>query len=215
MKVTIPENINDINLVQYQRYVELVNRDDLKEHDRNIRKIQIFTGLKPEQIKQISSNDYAEIISMIDLALEKDYQFTPTFFIQDVEFGFVPNLDKITAGEYIDICKYEGDVQTFHNLMAVLFRPILKKDVLDNYSIISYQGTEQYAEVMKLMPLSAVTGALVFFSSLSNELLNYTERFLEEEQARENKRVNTLRNGVGMQRLMNWLRGKYGSTIQS
>jgi len=215
MKITIPENINDITLVQYQRYTELMNRDDLKEHDRNVRKIQIFTGLKPEQVKQISSNDYAEIISMIDLALEKDHPFTPTFFIQDVEFGFVPNLDKITAGEYIDISKYENDVQTFHNLMAVLFRPILKKDALDNYSIISYQGTEQYAEVMKLIPLSAVTGALVFFSSLSNELLNYTQRFLEEEQARADKRQTTLKSGGGMQRLTNWLRGNYGTMIKS
>jgi hypothetical protein len=127
----------------------------------------------------------------------------------------VPNLDKITAGEYIDISKYENDVQTFHNLMAVLFRPILKKDALDNYSIISYQGTEQYAEVMKLMPLSAVTGALVFFSSLSNELLNYTQRFLEEEQAREDKRQTTLKNGGGMQRLTNWLRVNYGTMIKS
>ena len=215
MKITIPENINDITLVQYQRYTELMNRDDLKEHDRNVRKIQIFTGLKPEQVKQISSSDYAEIISMIDLALEKDYPFTPTFFIQDVEFGFVPNLDKITAGEYIDISKYENDVQTFHNLMAVLFRPILKKDALDNYSIISYQGTEQYAEIMKLMPLSAVTGALVFFSNLSNELLIYTERFLEEEQARADKRQTTLKNGGGMQRLTNWLKGNYGTMIKS
>lgn len=215
MRIVIPENINDINLVQYQRYTELMNRDDLSDHDRNVRKIQIFTGLKPEQVKQISSSEYAEIISMIDLALDKDYPFTPTFFIQDVEFGFIPNLDKITAGEYIDICKYETDVQTFHNLMAVLFRPILKKDTLDNYSIMPYQGTEQYAEVMKLMPLSAVTGALVFFSSLSNELLNYMKKYSEQEQARENKLVTILKSGVGMQRLMNWLRGSYGSTIQS
>ena len=68
---------------------------------------------------------------------------------------------------------------------------------------------------MKLMPLSAVTGALVFFSSLSNELLNYTQRFLEEEQAREDKRQTTLKSGGGMQRLTNWLRGNYGTMIKS
>jgi hypothetical protein len=203
MKITIPENIKEINLLQYQRYHELMAREDISEHDRNIRKIQIFTGLKPDQVKLISSNDYAEILALIDIALNKEHNFEPTFKIEDVEFGFIPNLDKITAGEFIDIEKYQGNVEDLNKLMAVLFRPIKKRDVFNNYSIESYSGTEQFSEVMKLMPLSAVNGSLVFFSSLSNELLSYTQRFMNQEAEREKKQASTSKSGDGMQPLTN------------
>jgi hypothetical protein len=203
MKISIPENIKEINLLQYQRYHELMAREDISDHDRNIRKIQIFTGLKPDQVKLISSADYADILALIDIALNKEHSFEPTFKIEDVEFGFVPNLDKITAGEFIDIEKYQGNVEDLNKLMAVLFRPIKKKDVFNNYSIESYAGTEQFAEVMKLMPLSAVNGSLVFFSSLSNELLSYTQRFMNQEAEREKRLAITSKSGDGMQPLTN------------
>ena len=203
MKIIIPENISDINLLQYQRYHELMAREGISDHDRNIRKIQIFTGLKPEQSKMISSTDYAEIIALIDVALSSEHEFTPTFKIEDVEFGFIPNLDKITAGEFIDIEKYQGSVEDLHKLMAVLFRPIKKRDIFNNYSIESYAGTEQFAEVMKLMPLSSVNGALVFFSSLSSELLSYIQRFTNQEVEKEKKQASTFKSGDGMQPLTN------------
>lgn len=199
MKITIPEHIGEITLDQYQKYYELLQRDDLQEHERNIRKIRIFTGLNPTEVKLISSSDYAEILSQIDIALDNEPVFNPFFTIADIEFGFIPNFDKITAGEYMDITKYEGSIETMHNLMAILFRPIKKKDIIDNYSIIDYQGTEQYAKIMKLMPLSAVNGALVFFSILSKELVNYTQKFTQTEQAKGGKLRTTLKSGDGMQ----------------
>lgn len=201
MKIKIPENISEINLLQYQRYHELQQREDLNPHDFNVRKIQIFTGLNPTQVKMIDSKDYAEILSLIDIALDKEHGFNPFFTMGDIEFGFIPNLDKITAGEYIDITKYQTDIQEYHKLMAVLFRPIKKKDVFNNYELIPYKGTEQYSEIMKLMPLSAVTGSLVFFSSLVNELMSYTQKYFKVEQPKENKQMNTLTNGDGMQPL--------------
>jgi len=210
MKITLPENISDINLGTFQRYYELTTRTDLTEYQFNKRKIEIFTGLKRLDVDKIKRSDYEEINSQIDKALEQTVEFKPTFFIKDVEFGFIANLDEISAGEYIDLSKYGIEVSTMHNLMAVLFRPISKKDSFNNYEIINYEGTKQYADIMKHMPLSIVNGSLVFFSSLANELTSYTQRFMEVEQARENKQVNTLKNGDGMQRLRNWLKEKFG-----
>ena len=210
MKITLPENISDINLGTFQRYYELTTRTDLTEYQFNKRKIEIFTGLKRLDVDKIKRSDYEEINSQIDKALEQTVEFKPTFFIKNVEFGFITNLDEISAGEYIDLSKYGIEVSTMHNLMAVLFRPISKKDSFNNYEIINYEGTKQYADIMKHMPLSIVNGSLVFFSSLANELTSYTQRFMEVEQARENKQVNTLKNGDGMQRLRNWLKEKFG-----
>jgi hypothetical protein len=199
MKIILPENINDITLGTFQRYKILIERTDLDEFELNKRKIEIFTGLNRKDIANIGHSDYAEILNQIDKALNETVDFEPLFKIEDVEFGFIPNFDKISTGEYMDMKKYDAGVDTLHNLMAILFRPIKKKDSFNNYSIIEYQGTYQYANIMKRMPLSIVNGALVFFWNLANELTSYTQRFMEEERAREKSQSNTLKNGIGMQ----------------
>ncbi len=210
MKIILPESIADIKLYQFQKYNSLLERTDLDEYQFNKRKIEIFTNFERKRLDLISQTDYEEIISQIDKALNQTVEFTPTFFIQDVEFGFIPNLDKITTGEYRDLSIYGTDVNEMHKLMAVLFRPILKKDVVGNYSIIDYEGTERYANLMLSMPLSIVNGALVFFSSLANELVNYTQKYMVVEQQRESQQVITLRNGGGMQRFLNYARARFG-----
>jgi len=210
MQIILPESIQDITLHQFQLYNELLEREDLDEYNFNKRKIQIFTGLERKRIELISAIDYKDIVEQIDLALNQTVEFKPRFYIKDVEFGFVPNLDKITQGEFIDISTYGTDVNELHKLMAVLFRPIKNKDSLGNYEIINYQGTKQYSDLMKHMPLSIVNGALVFFSSLANELVNYTQKYMVAEQVKEEAQVITLKNGDGMQRLKNWLKVKFG-----
>jgi hypothetical protein len=191
-------------------YNELLERDDLDAYNFNKRKIQIFTGLERNRIDLIDTKDYNEIINQIDLALNQTVEFKPTFFIKDVEFGFIPNLDKMSQGQFIDLSIYGTDVKELHKLMAVLFRPIKNKDAVGNYSIINYQGTKQYSDLMKHMPLSIVNGALVFFSSLANELVSYTEKYMAVEQAKAEAHRTTLKNGGGMQRLKNWLRARFG-----
>jgi hypothetical protein len=210
MKIILPESIQDITLHQFQLYNELLERTDLDEYNFNKRKIQIFTGLERNRIDLISAQDYKEITEQIDIALNQTVEFKPTFFIKDVEFGFVPNLDKITQGEFIDISKYGTDINEMHRLIAVLFRPIKNKDSLGNYEIINYKGTEQYANIMKHTPLSIVKGALVFFSSLANELVSYTQKYMVVEQAKEVQQPTTLGNGGGMQRLKSWLKARFG-----
>jgi len=127
-----------------------------------------------------------------------------------VEFGFIPNLDKMTQGEFIDVSNYGTDVKELHKLMAVLFRPIKNRDAFGNYEIINYKGTKQYSDIMKHMPLSIVNGALVFFSSLANELVSYTQKYMAVEQAKEKVHQTTSINGGGMPRLKNWLKAKFG-----
>ena len=220
MKVTIPESINDIALHQFQKYDLLLKRTDLTDEQFNVRKIEIFTGLDRKRIPLLSQKDYSEILILIDKALEQTTEFQPTFKIKDVEFGFIPNFDKITAGEYRDLTLYSQDIENMHKLMAVLFRPIKKRKWYqwfykrNKYKIVEYNGTEKRAEVMKYMPLSIVNGALVFFSNLANELIEYTQKYTTEEQARESTPATTSKNGGGMLRFLKCARAKFGSWIR-
>lgn len=183
MKITIPQSIADIQLQQFQKYDSLLKRTDLNEDQFNKRKIEIFTDLQRSRVELVSVKDYKEIVELIDVALNQTAEFIPTFFIKDVEFGFIPNLDKITIGEYRDLSIYSKEVSDMHKLMAVLFRPIKNKKG-DKYTIFEYNGTEERADIMKYMPMNVVNGALIFFLNLANELMNYTQKYMTVEPAR-------------------------------
>ncbi|HTG54622.1 MAG TPA: hypothetical protein VL943_00040, partial [Niabella sp.] len=87
----------------------------------------------------------------------------------------------------------------------ILFRPI-KESSGESYLIMPYDGSEQYAEMMKDMPLNCVNGALVFFYNLANELQKATEKFLTQELQREMQPPITSRISGGIQRLRDWLK---------
>jgi hypothetical protein len=170
MIVQLPEDISDITI---RHYIALMDVDDeLDDMTKIKRKIEIFTGLTPEQLKNVSKKDFDEMNLQIDTAMNQESEFTNTFVLNDIEFGFIPNLDKITAGEWGDLNRYNTDTETLHRLMSILFRPITKTDKFGNYKIESYKGTDAYAEIMLDAPLNILNGALVFFCNLAIELQN-------------------------------------------
>jgi len=170
MKVTIPENISEITLQQFQTFVALDKVEGITERDLQIEKVKIFVGLTDEQIDSISETDFKELSKLIDEALNKPAEFQQRFKIKDVEFGFHTNLDRMTTGEYVDLMNYNSEPETLHKLMSILFRPIVVQDSFKNYTIDKYNGSDQWCEVMKQTPLSVVNGALIFFLNLSKEL---------------------------------------------
>jgi nucleoside-specific outer membrane channel protein Tsx len=184
MKITIPQSIQDITLEQYQRYDVLIKREDLDSFQFNKRKMKIFTDIGNVDMNLINKKDFDIVSKMIDEALNMSVEFKPTFHINNVEYGFIPNFDKLTAGEYRDISIYGTEVETLHKLMTILFRPIKNKDAFGNYKILPYKGTEGTSEIIKQMPLSIVNGALLFFLSLLNELESYTLKSMEVELAK-------------------------------
>jgi len=68
---------------------------------------------------------------------------------------------------------------------------------------------------MKHIPLSIVNGSLVFFSSLANELVSYTEKYMVVEPTKAGVPQTTSRSGDGMQQLKNWLRARFGKLTPS
>ena len=94
---------------------------------------------------------------------------------------------------------YNSEPENLHKLMAILFRPVVSKDITGNYKIAKYNGSEEYAETMKDTPLNIVNGALVFFLSLSRELKKAIQKFSQGlEVAKEEQPLTTGTTGDGM-----------------
>lgn len=180
IELTIPTALNDIKLVQYQKFLSIAKDNEESEFLQQ-KMVQLFCGIDLKDVAQIRYKDVAEITANINNLFTKENAFIQRFKLGGVEFGFIPNLDEMTTGEYMDLDTYITDWDTMHNAMAVLYRPITNK-LGNKYQIEDYKGSITYADVMRHAPLDVVLGAMVFFYTLGNDLLKSTINYLEENQ---------------------------------
>ena len=202
LQITIPTSLNEITLAKYQKFLQIAkdNPDsDFLQH----KMVEIFCGIDLQNAAKISYKDVNEITTNLSNLFSQKYELKRTFKLGDTEFGFIPNLDDITFGEYSDLDKYITDWDMMHNAMAVLYRPITKKSK-DKYQIEEYNGSYTYAEAMKYAPVDVVLGSVIFFYNLGNELLKSTVRYLENNKEFQNivNNHNLEVNGVGIHHSM-------------
>jgi hypothetical protein len=196
LKVVVPTDLSEITLDQYQRFARLEGDEEFLTH----KMLEIFCGLPLADLPNVRIKDVSHVVQHIQVMLGQKPQLVPTFTIGEQEFGFIPELDNITYGEFVDLDTYLQDVQYMHKTMAVLYRPI-KQKVKNRYLIEPYESAGKYADLMKQAPMSVALGAVLFFYRLGNELLQATLNSLEKEESKTNTqgKGSSQSNGGGTQ----------------
>lgn len=179
-ELNVPTSLSEITLGQYQRYHARIQNK--REENQLLIMLQELCGLNSESSRMISTNDALKVQEVISKAFTEEYTFTQRFFLETTEFGFIPNLDKIKLGAFLDINNYlnSEDWSNMHKAMAAMYRPV-KETQGDKYLIEDYHGSEDFGEIMKHMPLDIVIGSQVFFWNLELELLTTTLQSLNKE----------------------------------
>ena len=138
-----------------------------------------------------------------------------TFTLNKKEYGFIPNLDEMTLGEYIDLDNSVSDWQQMHKAMAVLFRPITYKKK-QTYLIQEYEA--EGGDELRGMPLDVVLGSLFFFYNLRKELLNTIPSYLKLEMQKKGmtivEKLPSQKSGDGISLSMDWLEEMFSKSSQ-
>ena len=213
INITIPENLNEITLYQYQRFEKLVKDNEPSEFV-NQKTIEIFCNIELKDVARIRIAEVSEILKHINGLLQQKPKLTQTFKLGVYEFGFIPKLEDLSSGEYIDIESYLGDTQTLHKAMAVLFRPI-KTKVNKLYTIEEYESSDKYSEVLKYMPLDVALGCMLFFSTLLNDCVIGLTNYIQNEAEQSEQVKNLLaKNGVGINQFTQQLKETFSTLTQ-
>lgn len=169
MRLKLPARYEDMTLGMLQT---IETTDDM------LACLEVCTGQPKEQLRQLPKILLQEGYKHIqDLRKEESPKHFERFTLKGTEYGFIPNWDEFTAGEWIDAEQYAEDFwPNAHKLMALLFRPV-ERSYGDKYSIKAYTAQED-AEPFLEMPAQQVAGALLFFSRTKNVLLNNLRRSL-------------------------------------
>ena len=204
MKATIlvPTDINEITLGNYQKFINTANKSNDNEFLAQ-KMVEIFCGIRLRDVLEISLADVNSITAHLTDVFNNKPKFQNRFTIETpnkkIEFGFIPSLEDLSFGEYIDLEHNLKDIKDFNKAMAVLYRPIVETQG-DRYSIEKYEGTANYAEVMKSAPLGIALAAKVFFYNLTNDLLNSSLTYLKQmknktKEQTSRKGDNSISNG--------------------
>lgn len=207
MKLIIPSSLNDITLIQYQEYnQEIEQRKDLPDAEEylKIKKIEIFCKISREQIFNLEYDSVENISKILDDILEKQPELLQKFTVDGIKFGWLPELDKMTYGELLDLNGNISDWSAMHIAMGVLYRPI-KNESNGLYNIENYEG-DKYHQQLRKMPLSAVIGSMVFFWNLGLDCAKFILNSLETETEFQSQ-LNLTETGIGIQQSMNLLEG--------
>ena len=204
MEFTIPATLRDVKLSQWQRYIDVYdkNKDEDATEFLNKKVLEIFCDVKLSDVDKIGLNVFDDTLVHLSSVLNSKPELSQTFKLEGtdgvvVEFGMIPNLDKMSYGEFIDLEKYLFSDKDLHKAMAVLYRPIKFKSK-DKYLIHDYKGTSYMADVMKDTPLDVAISARVFFYRLATKLGNYTmaytlKQLQEKNQNKQDK--DSVKNG--------------------
>jgi hypothetical protein len=210
-KVIVPTSLSEITLGQYQDYSKSIDGLDQEQDVDEINKLTIehFCTTDYSDILEMPMNEYNIILEIIRKAFTVKPQFKNKFTMGNIKYGFIPKLDNMSLGEYVDLESSFGDWENMHQAMAVLYRPIAK-EVKDKYGIIPYDPNEDVIELMKGMPLDVVMGSTVFFYNLGKDLsiatLSFLEKAVQSKDLEEPLKKALEKNGGGINQFMASLR---------
>ena len=211
IQIEVPTSLEDITLGQYQRYMKIVDQNESDEASDFVNKklVEIFCNINLNEVDAIPIVDFNRILEILSEAFKEKFSLIRHFELGGVEMGFIPKLDDMSLGEYVDIEATISDWQNIHKAMSVLYRPVNAK-MKDKYTIAPYKPSEDLQQWMKEMPLSAVMSCMVFFYDLGTELstasLAYLERVMKKEENNLQLQEALEKSGVGINQFMDSLK---------
>lgn len=224
IELEVPTTLSDIKLWQYQKYMKIIEQnktEDAQDEEKindflNMKLIEIFCNVSLKDVVKIPLKEYESILEILNKAFQEKPKLIQRFNLLDVDMGFIPKLDDITLGEYVDIESNISDWQKIHKTMAVLYRPVNFK-AKNKYGIAPYNVNEEIQELMKQMPLDAAISSMVFFYSLGKELLEAIPKYLEQKLKKEDMQTledHLQKNGVGINQFMHSLKVMSETSMQ-
>ncbi len=166
LKLKIPTCLSEITLKQYKAFLQ-VQETEKNDKIYNAKVINIFCNIKMEEVMLLKLNDVTDITNIIYNLFEQKPSLVSKFKLNGIEYGFIPQLDDISFGEYIDLDTYIGDWDNIDRAMNVLYRPILvrlkEKYSIDKYVIENHKNLEN-------MPMNAVLSSIFFLLNLGMDL---------------------------------------------
>ena len=176
--------INSWSEISLEKWLKLIDFQKGTKSEEAKETIAALSDIPKDLLNQLELKDVAVLMGKVsELQQKQDSSLKKIIEVEGKRYGFHPNLDDITLGEYADIETFiKNDIEkNLPELMAILYRPIVEEKN-DIYIIEAYDGNISIrAEEMRKMSAEQVQSALRFFFALGREFLMIMPSSLMEQ----------------------------------
>ena len=195
MKITVPTSLSEITLRQYKHFLR-IEKEATGDKFIQAKMIEIFCDVPLDKVILLKLKDSEEIIQILSELFDSKPDLVKTFKIGKTQYGFHPQLDDLTLGEYIDLDTFIGDWDNMEKAMNVLYRPILVK-MKGKYIIEEYIVDNH--EALLDMPMDAAMSAIFFLWNLGLDLSRIMTNSLDNKETEAlTQYLSSQANGVGI-----------------
>ena len=198
--------INKWSDVTLEKWLKLIDFHNGSKSSEATETIAALSDIPKKLIKQLELKDVAVIMGRVaELQQKQNSSLKKIIEVEGKEYGFHPDLDSITLGEYADIETFiKNDIEKhLPELMSILYRPITERGENGVYTIQAYDGNIRIrTEQMKKMSAEQVQSALVFFYHLGNVLLTTLPSYLMDrlkEMKMQSQQNPSQKSGDGLE----------------
>tara|TARA_R110001606_G_scaffold9608_2_gene41399 strand:+ start:228 stop:881 length:654 start_codon:yes stop_codon:yes gene_type:complete len=170
IEINVPTSLNEITLEQYQKFLK-ASEETPEGSFLDAKMIEIFCGIPLSDSYKLKMSSVQAIVDILTDMLNQKPAHIDKFSLDGVQYGFIPDLDEMSLGEYVDLDGNASDWQKMHVAMNVLYRPVITSKK-GKYNIKEYTADDP--EKMKDMPLGVALSSLFFFYNLGLELSKHT-----------------------------------------
>jgi hypothetical protein len=220
LTITYPESWADIKYSQYLKYYKHVKpyegTDEFEKINLETAALH-FCKIPAEYLYALPKKTFDKVGECL-LKLFSEHKTLPlvkSFAVDNTTYSFIPDLDSITYGEYLDLVSYTNK-NIWDNVpivFSILYRPTVHS-LGKQYTIEPYLGTnDDRIELLKhVLTMDVVFGATAFFLNLQRDLqtgiLTYTMEMVEQKKT--DPRISQVlqdleKNGVDIAQLQSFL----------
>ena len=174
--ITLPEDLTIQKFQEMQKKIEVMQNDSVKL-------LAFYLGIEEDELKDLPIDS----VEMIQNYITQKYtsfdgnDIAMVFEFEGVEYGLEMDWSKLPWGAWVDleILSQEDVIDNINHIMAVLYRPIEKRNG-NKYTLKKYKSAEvnDRKEMFKELPVKYWLGVTNFFFLLSTSLIENTKSSL-------------------------------------
>jgi len=180
IEIIVPESWSDVTLKRYQEYNKRVS--GLEDEDEIVlNSVSTLCNIPLSIIKRLKISDiktlYTKLSKLISVPVNKE--IFHRIEIKGIKYGFHPNLDEMSLGEFVDLEENTKDgVENLHNILAILYRPITEEKG-SKYNIEPYDVKHlENASLFQDISIDVVNGVMIFFYTLGSKCMKSSANYL-------------------------------------
>ena len=120
IKLNRPTSLQEITLAQYQEFLNITEgKEDSPELMQKT--LEVFCGIDLKDSVTEKFTDVQRILAKINKLFEYEQPLTKRFKYKGKDFGFIPNLDQMSIGEFAELDNSITNWDNMHKAMGVLY----------------------------------------------------------------------------------------------